>query len=195
MNKIQNIVNQQAPTIHGKSQTSSSSKRRRRAGLWVKTVSRKVSSSPTGFHFGDRVLTLLFVLNTDESSNGGRVDPCGEETHVSDNWSGPSSREGSGTTVREKPTVSHKCGRLRGNGTVHQSSYTICEKPFTHKKNNTSNPRSTTDCSDAQEQNPEVKRSTDAEPNETKLSALYQRVCGAIVTDSEATVLQASVII
>ncbi|TNM85322.1 hypothetical protein fugu_007593 [Takifugu bimaculatus] len=114
------------------------------------------------------------VSENNESSDGGKVDLCGEKTCVSEDSSGPSSREGSETTVREKPTVSHKCGRLRGNGTVHQSSYTICEKTFVHKKNNTSNQRSTTDFSDAQEQNPEVKRSTDAEPNGTKLSALYQ---------------------
>eukprot|EP00066_Takifugu_rubripes_P021910 XP_011611176.1 PREDICTED: zinc finger protein 845-like [Takifugu rubripes] len=114
------------------------------------------------------------VSENNESSDGGKVDLCGEKTRVSEESSGPSSREGSETTVREKPTVSHKCGRLRGNGTVHQSSYTICEKTFVHKKNNTSNQRSTTDFSDAQEQNPEVKRSTDAEPNGTKLSALYQ---------------------
>lgn len=91
--------------------------------------------------------------------------------------------------MREKPTISHKCGRLQGNGTAHQSSYTICEKTFIHKKNNTSNQRSTADCGDAQEQNPEVKQSTDAESNGTKLSALYQIVCGAIVTDAVATVL------
>lgn len=119
---------------------------------------------------------------------------CGEKRPFSEESGWPASCEGRKTPVREKPTVSHKCGRLRGNGSVHQSSFTGCEKTPTLKKN-TSNLKSTTDCSDAQEQNSEVKQSTDAEPSRTKLSAPYQTVCGAIVTNSLATILQTSIII
>lgn len=120
---------------------------------------------------------------------------CGEKRHVSAESSWPASCEERKRPVREKPTVSHKCGRLQGNGTVHQSSFTVCEKTPTLKKSNTSNLKSTTDCSDAQEQISEVKQSTDAEPSRTKLLAPYQTVCGAIVTNSAATILQTSIII
>lgn len=148
----------------------------------MKTVSGKSSSSLTGYHFAGMVLTPSFcvVLNTGESSDGGKVDTCGEKRGVSEESGGPSSWEESKTTVRERPTVPHKRGRLWANGTVHHSSYTICEKTSTLKRSNTSKQRSATGCSGAQGQNPEVQRSTDAEPRRTKLSALYQSVCGAI---------------
>lgn len=98
---------------------------------------------------------------------------CGDKRHVSEE----------SACVREKPTVSHKCGR---NGTVHQASFTGCEKTPTLKKNNTSNLKSTRDCSDAQEQNSEARPSTDAEPSRTRRSAPYQTVCGATITNSVA---------
>lgn len=105
---------------------------------------------------------------------------CVEKRHVSEISGWP-------TSVREKPTVSHKCEGLWGNGTVHQSSFTECEKTPTLKKNITSNLKSMTEWSDAQEQNC-AKQRTDAESSRTRLSAPCQTVCAATVTNLVATI-------
>lgn len=120
---------------------------------------------------------------------------CGDKRHVSEESGFSAACEERKTPVREKPTVSHKCGRLRGNGTVHQASFTGCEKTPTLEKNNTSNLKSTTESSDAQEQNSELRQSTDAELSRTRLSAPYQTVCRATIANSVATIVETSVIV
>lgn len=65
MSKIQHIMIpkmlQRAPTLHVKYQTSSSSKRKKRAGLWVKRVSGSVLIVLIGCHFIDVALISFFV--------------------------------------------------------------------------------------------------------------------------------------
>lgn len=92
---------------------------------------------------------------------------CGGKRHTPEDCGWPAQREERNTPVREKPTASHKCGSVWGNGTVHGS-----------RKNNTQL-KSTTDCGDAPEENSEGEQSADAEPSRTKGSEPGQTVCGA----------------
>lgn len=95
---------------------------------------------------------------------------CGEKRDVSEQPGRPAPCEEKKTPVREKPAVSHKRGRLRGNGSVHQSKFTGCEKTPSLKKNHTFRLRSAPDGSDAQKQKPEVQQSTAAEDSSALLS-------------------------
>lgn len=163
------------------------SKKKRRAGLWLKIVSGKSWILHCKFPFipilSFHLIVICLMLNTDESvhSDGEKEDAStGTYHHFKASTVSQSSTRGRLQAKmcmdsEDRPDISCRHGKVLGKVTLHQRNNTVCDLAPSLEKKMKSNQRIAVDDCTAQERSTALQ--PEAEPIETKLSALYQTVC------------------